>query len=83
MTGLNVGGIVRNVPYVILMRLGDGELVEIRAVGSTSVERCREGNMVAIRMMSPKITRTHQEDIVFEDMMPLEMLGNYGMRRTL
>ena len=30
MNGLNVEGIVSNVTYIILMRLGDGELVEIR-----------------------------------------------------
>ena len=72
MNGLNVEGIVSNVTYIILMILGDGELVEIRGVGSPSVERCGEGDVVVVRMMTPNITKAHEEHAIFEDVMPLE-----------
>ena len=68
MSGLNVEGIVRNAPYI----MGDGDLIEIMTVGLTSVEKCGEREVVAVRIMSPKITKTHQEHAVFEDMMPME-----------
>ena len=72
MSGLNIEEIVRNVSYIILMQIGDREVIEIMTIGLTSVEKCGETEVVAVRMMSPKTMKIHQEHVVFEDMMPLE-----------
>ena len=41
-------------------------------MGSMSVERCDGKDSAVMRMISPKITKTHQEHQIFEDMMPME-----------
>ena len=41
-------------------------------MGSTSVERWEGKDFVAMRMIAPTITRTHQEHQMFEDMLPME-----------
>ena len=60
MSGLNVvHGIVKEVPYVILMRMGNGKVVEIMTIGSTSIEECGGREFAAVRLANPKITKTH------------------------
>ena len=36
------------------------------------MERCGEGDVVVVRMMTPNITKAHEEHAIFEDVMPLE-----------
>ena len=60
MSGDNIErGILKDLPNVILLRIGNGEVIEILTMGSTSVERCDRKDFVAIRMICPKITKTH------------------------
>ena len=73
MSGDNIEcGIVKDLLYVILLRMGNGEVIEILTMGLTSVERCDGKDFVAMRAISPKITKTHMEHQIFEDMMPME-----------
>ena len=84
MSGSNIEhGIVRDVPYVILMRMGNGEVIEIMTIGSTSVEECGGRDFVVVRLISPKITTTHWECLIFEDMLLLEDGQEPCTRRTL
>ena len=73
MNGGNIErGIVKDLLYMILLRMGNGEVIEILIMGSTSVERCDGKDFVAMRMIAPKIMKTHREHQIFEDMMPME-----------
>ena len=60
-------GIVRDVPCVILMQMGNGEVVEVMTIESTSVEECGRREFVVVRFVNSKMTKTHQEHIIFED----------------
>ena len=72
MSGSNAQqGAVEEVPYVILMRMGNGEIVEVMTIGSTSIEECGGTELVAVGLINPKITNTHKEHFIFEDMLPL------------
>ena len=57
---------------MILLRMGNGEVIEIMTMGSTLVERYEGKDFVAMRMIALKITKTHQEHQIFEDMIPME-----------
>ena len=47
MSGDNIErGVVKDLLYVILLRMGNGEVMEILTMGSTSVERCDGGDFV-------------------------------------
>ena len=60
MSGDNIErGVMKDLLYVILLRMGNGEVIEILTIGSTSVERCDGKDFAAMRMISPKITKTH------------------------
>ena len=73
MSGDNIErGIVKDLLCMILLRMGNGEVIEIMTMGSTSVEKYKGKDFVAMRMVAPIITRTHQEHQIFEDMMPME-----------
>ena len=65
-------GVVKDLLYMILLRTGDGKVIEIMTMGSTSVERWDGKDFVAMRMIAPTITRTHQEHQMFEDKLPME-----------
>ena len=41
-------------------------------MGPTSIEECGRRDFVAVRLISPKITKTHQEHFIFKDMLLLE-----------
>ena len=61
MSGSNVEhAIVKDVPYVILMRMDNGKVVEIMAIGPASIEEGGGRELVAVRLTNPKITKTHQ-----------------------
>ena len=53
------------------MSMGNGEVVEVMTIGSTFAEECGGREFVAVRLMNPKITKTHQEHIIFEDILPV------------
>ena len=73
MNGSNIKHeVVRDIPYVILLRMGDGEVIKIMTMGLTYVEEYGGKEFVVFRMMSPKITKTHKDHQIFEDMMPME-----------
>ena len=73
MSGDNIEhGILKDLLYVILLRMGNGEVIKILTMGSTSVERCDRKDFVAMRMITPKITKTHQEHQTFKGMMPMK-----------
>ena len=64
-------GILKEVPYVILVRVENGEVVEIMTVGTISIEQCEGREPAAMTLMNPKITKTHKKHFMFEDMLPL------------
>ena len=51
--------------------MGNGEVVEVMTIGSTSIEECGGREFVAIRFMNPKITKNQKEHVIFEDMLHL------------
>ena len=60
MSGSNVEhGVVKDILYVILLRMGNGEVIEIMTMESTFVEECGGSDFMPVRMTSPKITKTH------------------------
>ena len=73
MSGDNIErGIIKDLLYMILLRMGNGDVIEIMTMGLTLVERCEGKDFVAMRMIALKITKTHQEHQIFEDMIPME-----------
>ena len=52
-------GIVKDLVYIILLRMGNGQVIEILTMVSTLVERCEGKDFMAMRIISPKITKTY------------------------
>ena len=60
MNGSNVEHeIVTEVLYVILMRMRNGDAVEVMAIGSTSIEECEGKKFVAVKLMNSRIKKTY------------------------
>ena len=58
-------GIAKEVPYVILMKMGNGEIMDVMTIGATSIEECGGREFAAVRLINPKITNTQWEHIIF------------------
>ena len=62
----------KKVPYIILMRIGNGEVVEIMIIETPSIKECREREFAAMRLMNPNIMKkNYNEHFIFEDMLSL------------
>ena len=53
------------------MRMGNGKLVEVMTIESTSIEECGGRAFATVRLANPKITKTHKENAIIEDTLPL------------
>ena len=54
-------GVVKDIHYVSLMRMGNGELMEIITLVSTSIEEHEGRLLAAVRIFNPSITNTHED----------------------
>ena len=64
-------GAVKGIPYAILINMEKGEVVEIMTLGTKSIEECGGREFAAERFSNPQITKTHKEQFVFDDRLPL------------
>ena len=62
---------MEEIPSAILMRMGNGQLVDIMTVMRISVEEFDGREFVAVRLINPDILEMHKEPTVFEDMLSL------------
>ena len=62
---------MQEVTYVPFMRMGNGEAVEVMNIITTSIEEYGGREFVAVRLIKSKISKTHKEHFIFEEMLPL------------
>ena len=47
--------------------MGNGEVVEVMTIRTTSIGECGGRELMVVRFMNPNITKTHKEDFIFEE----------------
>ena len=51
-------GVVKKLPYISFMRMGNREIFEIMSIRTTSIEECGGREFTIVWLMNPKIMET-------------------------